>query len=58
MKKQSSINELARMAKRDVKNVMEDVKYLEQVGLIDKKETAKRTALTVTYDKLAFEMAV
>jgi predicted transcriptional regulator len=46
------------MAKRDVKNVADDVKYLEQVGLIDKKETAKRTALTVTYDKLSFEMAV
>ena len=58
MKKPSSINELARMAKRDVKNVMDDVKYLEQVGLIEKKETAKRTALSVTYDKLTFEMAV
>ena len=58
LKKPASINELARMAKRDVKNVADDVKYLEQVGLIDKKETAKQTALTVAYDKLTFEMAV
>lgn len=57
-KKPSSINELARMAKRDVKNIAEDVKYLEQVGLIEKKETARRTAPVVTYDKIAFEMAV
>jgi predicted transcriptional regulator len=28
-KKPSSINELARMAKRDVKNIADDVKYLE-----------------------------
>ncbi len=58
IKKPSSINELARMAKRDLKNVADDVKYLEQVGLIEKKETAKRTTPVVTYEKLSFEMAV
>jgi predicted transcriptional regulator len=58
MKKPSSINELARMAKRDLKNVSDDVKYLEQVGLIERKKTANRTAPIVTYDKLSFEMAV
>jgi predicted transcriptional regulator len=57
-KKPSSINELARMAKRDLKNVADDVKYLEQVGLIEKKKTAKNIAPVVTYDKLSFEMAV
>ena len=36
-KKPSSINELARVARRDVKNIAEDVKYLEQMGLIEKK---------------------
>lgn len=30
-------DELARMAKMDVKNVAEDIKYLEQIGLIEKK---------------------
>ncbi len=58
MKKPSSINELARIAKRDLKNVADDVKYLEQVGLIERKKTANRTAPVVTYDKLTFEMAV
>ena len=57
-KKPASINELARMAKRDLKNVADDVKYLEQVGLIEKKAIGKRTAPVVTYDKLSFEMAV
>src|SRR5208283_4042555 len=33
----SSINELARLAHRDIKNVTADVKYLEQFGLIEKK---------------------
>jgi len=54
----SSINELARIAKRDVKNVSNDVKYLEQIGLIEKKETKSRTAPLVTYEKLMLEIAV
>ena len=54
----SSINELARMAKRDVKNVSDDVKYLEQIGLIEKKETKSRTAPVVTYEKLMLEISV
>lgn len=58
MKKPSSINGLARMAKRDLKNVADDVKYLERVGLIEKKKNVKSMELSVTYDKLTFEMAV
>jgi predicted transcriptional regulator len=54
----SSINELARMAHRDVKNVADDVKYLEQIGLIEKKETKSRTAPVVTYDTLMLEISV
>ena len=54
----SSINELARMAKRDVKNVADDVKYLAQIGLIEKKETKSRTAPVVTYEKLMLEISV
>jgi predicted transcriptional regulator len=57
-KKPSSINELARMAKRDVKNVAEDVKYLEQIGLIEKKETDNKTAPVTKYDRIALEIAV
>ncbi len=57
-KKPSSINELARMAKRDVKNVADDVKYLEQIGLIEKKETDNKTAPVTKYDRIALEIAV
>ena len=58
MKRPSSINELARIAKRDVKNVADDVKYLEQIGLIEKKQTKSRIAPVVTYEKLMLEIAV
>jgi len=57
-KKPSSINELARFAKRDVKNIADDVNYLEQIGLIQKKESASKTAPVITYDKIALEIAV
>jgi predicted transcriptional regulator len=46
------------MAKRDVKNVADDVKYLDQIGLIEKKKTKRRIAPVVTYEKLMLEIAV
>lgn len=57
-KRPSSINELARIAKRDVKNIADDVKYLERIGLIEKRETAAKTSPVITYDKLLLEIAV
>lgn len=57
-RKPSSIHELARMAKRDVKNVADDVKYLEQIGLIEKKETDHKIAPVTKYDRIALEIAV
>jgi len=57
-KKPSSINELARLAKRDIKNVAQDVKYLEQMGLIETKGTARKIKPFITYDKIALEIAV
>ena len=57
-KRPSSINELARMAKRNVKNIAEDVKYLEQIGLIEKKESLAKMAPVIAYDKLLLEIAV
>ncbi len=47
-KKPSSINELARIAKRDIKNIADDVKYLEQMGLIEKEETGRKIKPVVT----------
>jgi len=57
-KKPSSINELARIAKRDVKNVADDLKYLEQTGLIETKETKRKTTPVISYDRIALEIAV
>lgn len=56
--KPSSINELARMAKRNIKNVADDVKYLEQMGLVVKKKTAQKTTPLINYDRIALEIAV
>ena len=41
-KKPPSINQLASIAKRDIKNVAEDVKYLAQIGLIEKRRQKER----------------
>lgn len=57
-RKPSSINELARMAKRDIKNITEDVRYLEQIGFIEKKQTNRKVTPVVNYDKVMLEMAV
>ena len=57
-KRPSSINELARLAKRDLKNVADDVKYLEKIGLIEKKVTKRKIAPVINYDKIALEIAV
>ncbi len=57
-KKPSSINELSRLSKRDIKNVAEDVKYLVQIGLIEKKATKREIAPTISYDKIALEISV
>jgi predicted transcriptional regulator len=55
----SSINHLARILQRDIKNVSADVHFLEQAGLIDtKKETSKEISPQVPYDKILLEIAV
>ena len=58
-KKPSSINHLARIANRNIKNVAEDIKYLSQVGLVEK--TAKvgaKICPVVSYNKIMLEIAV
>lgn len=44
--KPKSIQELARISKRDFKNVYQDVKLLTQYGLIELKETGPRKSTT------------
>jgi predicted transcriptional regulator len=53
-----SINELARLAKRDIKNVADDVKYLEQIGLIEKRAGEKEIQPSINYDRIALEIAI
>ena len=54
----SSINELARFAKRNIKNVSDDLKYLGQIGLIEREETDRKTKPVIHYDRIALEIAV
>jgi len=59
--KPSSVRQLSKIAERDVKNVSTDIKFLEQVGLVDIKrnnEAEKEIIPSVSYDKILFEIAV
>jgi predicted transcriptional regulator len=51
-----SIKELAEIAQRDMKNISEDVKYLEQIGLIEKHDKENGIMPFIKYDKLALEI--
>lgn len=57
----SSIYELAKLLKRDLKNVSDDVHYLAEVGLIELKKTKEgreRTTPKVGYSKILVEIPV
>lgn len=59
--KPRSISELAKMLGRDRKNVTEDVKMLEGVGLIERKADSKgkeKVELVVDYDRIQMDIAV
>jgi predicted transcriptional regulator len=53
-----SIHELAEITKRDIKNVSQDVKYLEQIGFIEKKEGNREIKPTINYDRISLEIAI
>jgi len=53
-----SINELASLARRNIKNVAEDMKLLAQVGLLEIKEVQNRMAPEVDYDEIDVRIAV
>ena len=57
-KNPSSINELARIADRDIKNVADDIKYLAQIGLVEKQSFNKGIKPAFQYDKISLEIAV
>jgi len=57
----SSIYELAKILKRDVKNTFDDIQFLAQIGLIELKKTKEgreKTVPSVNYDKILLEIAV
>ncbi len=57
----SSIYELAKILKRDTKNVANDVGYLEDIGLLEVKKTKKgrqKSTPSVNYDKILLEIPV
>jgi len=56
--KPTSLSHLARMVKRDIKNVAVDVDYLVQIGLIEKKGKQKEVVPIVTYDHISLDIAV
>ena len=53
-----SINELARLLKRDIKNVADDLKYLTQIGLVEKETQAREIRPSIRYDSISFEIAI
>ncbi|MDP3112460.1 MAG: MarR family transcriptional regulator [Thermodesulfovibrionales bacterium] len=57
-----SIYELAKMLKRDTKNVSDDVHYLAELGLIEiekgKANGREKTTPVVNYDKILLEIPV
>lgn len=57
----SSVYELAKILKRDAKNVTQDLEYLKDIGLVEIKRTQEkkeRTIPEVKYDKIDLEIAV
>lgn len=54
----SSINQLAKLVKRNIKNVANDVAYLIQIGLIRPQETKRQISPRVDYEQIVLEIAV
>ena len=60
-KRPQSVYELAKFVNRDLKNVTQDLAFLERLGLVGLKKTKDKRAKTtpsVEYDKILLEIAV
>ena len=57
-KKPQSVYALAKMLERDLKNVLQDVEYLRELGIIDVEETGDKKIPFVRFDKISFEVAI
>ena len=54
----ASLNELARLSKRNIKNVADDVRHLAQIGLIECSGEGNRLILRVNYEAIDLRIAV
>jgi predicted transcriptional regulator len=57
-KKPQSVYVLAKMLHRDLKNVLQDIAYLRELGIIDVDETGDKKIPFVRFDKISFEIAI
>ncbi|HME43493.1 MAG TPA: hypothetical protein VKF36_10440 [Syntrophorhabdales bacterium] len=57
-RKPSSVYELSRILNRDLKNVLQDVAYLADLGIVNVEETKDKKIPSVAYDRIAFEVAI
>jgi len=57
-RKPSSIYELAKMLDRDLKNVLQDLSYLRDLGIVAITETGVKKVPHFDYDRISIEVAV
>lgn len=57
-KEPSSVYDLAKMLNRDLKNVLQDITYLQELGIIDVTQTGTKKIPQFHYDKISFEVAI
>lgn len=54
----ASINQLAKLAQRNIRNVADDVRFLIQVGLLETRQEDNRLTPRVEYDEIDLRIAV
>jgi predicted transcriptional regulator len=57
-RKPSSVYELAKMLDRDLKNVLQDLSYLQELGIVAITEAGVKKVPHFDYDRISIEVAV
>jgi predicted transcriptional regulator len=57
-RKPSSLYELAKMQDRDLKNVLQDLSYLQELGIVAITEAGPKKVPHFDYDRISIEVAV
>ena len=57
-KKPASVYALAKLLHRDLKNVLQDVSYLRDLGILDVTDAGDKKVPHVRVDKILFEVAI